>query len=652
MQVQHAEMALQSGVPLAHTILSPEQDKELSSELAEMLDGYDQAMEKRWKTERLIEECYNLIPQSQWQGGYADASELISEIIMSVCDQAHARILGQLQSVTPLVRVQGIESALPPADSTKIAEILETWFDRYVRNEIALDRELPLILYPNVKFGTAVVDASWKKGEQAVEWQVIQNQDAVVWPAWETKWQRAEWAGHRTILTIGTLRRIGAELQIPPELLKKVEDTASEDPKEGQGGDTFADLKDGGIDPQPVASQKGYGLVEIYELWGDKIISGGEMPQSVVVLYERKTKTILFSRVNDQRSGRHNTHPVRYKVSTGSAWGQGVGHEAIPSQAQDTMYMNLESDVLKSSCFHVFLTRPGSIADAVWDNPSPGMRIPTEDPANDFKKESLADAAPLEMLSYARNANEQRKINATGLAAVLQGQGDPTLKSGGGTGAIMALVSEAGKKFGQIDRNVRQDLSDLFLHTLELCVQYGEGKPFVDHLAPEDADFLNQFFTALPSGKPISKLLRISIEAPSATNNDEIRKREQLVVYQMVAEHAQTMTTMFAQQILMATNPAAMVPYLLQWAELLATMSQNLLDAHEVSGVKDKVPHLAQFVQPTPEQAQVNMLMQQLQQMQQQLQQVLAIASAPSPGTASSTPRGADPMNAGEGAVS
>lgn len=616
------------GIGPTHTIFTPAQEELLADEIEQMLDGYDLAMEKRWKKEKLIGECYDLVPQSQWMGEYQDASELISETLMSLCDQAHARLTGQLLSVQPLVNVEGVESVFPEGDSARIAELVQTFLDRYLRNEVRIERVLPLLIYPTVKFGTAVANIDWDPDKRTVPWEIVQNRDAVVWPAWETDWQKAEWAGHRTIYTLSGLRRLCSQLGVPPSIQAKVELELSEDPKETDGKNTFADLLDGGVDAQPVASIKEYGLVSLYQLYGNRILPGEDMPRRFAVIYERKTKTILASRVNDQWTGRHPTHPIRYKISGSSAWGQGVGHEALPSQAKDTMYDNLEHDVLKSSCFHVFLTRPGTIVDSLWDRPSPGAVIPTEDPKTDVEKMQLADSAPLEMLNYARAANERSKIAATGQAAVLSGQGDPNMKSGAGTGSTMALISEAGKKFGQIDRNVRQDLADFCTHTLELLVQYGEGAPFVRHLAPEDAQELIAALLSLPSGAPITQSLRISIAAPSATNNEEIRKQEQLVVYKMVVEHAQTMTQMFASQILMQTNPAGMVPYMMAWEELVASMSQALLEAHEVTGVKGKVPHVKDLVQPTPEQAQINMLMQQLQEAQMQLQSVIQMASA------------------------
>lgn len=615
-------------------VLSPEEKAALELELTEMLDTYDLAMKKRWDRERLIEECYNLVPQKDWQGGYEDSAELISESLMATCDQAQARLSSLLLSVRPFVRIKGIESLFPEADSTKIAEILENALDRYLRYEVGIEDLIPLILYPTVKFGTSVVDIAWREDLSKVKWTVIQNRDAVVWPAWSTDWQEAEWAGHKTVHTLTSFRKLCTMFGVSPEDQAAIEGHATDKPTETQG-ETFGDLKDGGIEVEQVSSLKQYGLVDVYVLYGNRVLGEGQTPRKICVLFERSTRKIIAVEENDQISGRHPAHPCRYKIAGVSAWGQGAGHESLNAQANDTMYQNIEADVLKSSCFPVYLIRPGSIADQVWDHPSPGQKIATEDPKADFEKAQLADAAPLEMLGYARQANEQRKMTSTGMSAVLQGQGDPTQKSGSGTGSTMALIAEAGKKFEQIDRNVRNDLAKMCLHTLEVAIQYGQIAPLVKYLSAEDAELLVAAVTASPiQGGSISKSLRISIDAPSANNNTEIRKQQQLVVFKMVVEHAQVMIQGFASQILGATNPAAMIPYILSWEEILASLSQEVLDAHEAVGTKDKVPHAKDFIQQDVQDAQINVLLQTVQQLQAQLQTIVSsVASSPKGGS-------------------
>ncbi len=195
----------------------------------------------------------------------------------------------------------------------------------------------------------------------------------------------------------------------------------------------------------------------------------------------------------------------------------------------------------------------------------------------------------------------------------------------------MALISEGNKKFEAVDRNIREDLSAACLHTLELCWQYSNGTVFAKFMAAEDAEFLVAALTNIPHDRPLAESLRITIDAPSPSNNDEMRKQENLVVYKMLVEHAGVMIQTFAMQVLTATNPAAMIPYMLSWEEVIATMSQTLLDSHQIPGVKESVPHLKDFIQPTPQDAQINMLMQQLAQTQQQLQSVLQMAASAPP---------------------
>jgi hypothetical protein len=64
-------------------------------------------------------------------------------------------------------------------------------------------------------------------------------------------------------------------------------------------------------------------------------------------------------------------------------------------------------------------------------------------------------------------------------------------------------------------------------------------------------------------------------------------------------------------------NPAAMVPYLVQWANTLTYTGQEVVDLHELPGMREILPKIP--TQPDPRDQMLNTLMQQLQQMQEQV---------------------------------
>ena len=621
-QTQALLEALQQGIiQPTHSVLSSEEEDALVTELEQVLSGYQDAMRERWETERIIDDCYNLVPQKAWQGEYPGAAELVSGKIMSAVDQAQARLNGNLLSVSPFVTVQGIDSVLPQEISTKLAPIVEQWADTYLKRELRIERELGTILYPTCKFGTAVVRAWWDPMNQDIDLKVLANEDVVVWPAWEMDWQRAEWAGHKTPMTVSQFRRFFGAIGTPPDLIEEIAGQEESEPEEARP--TFADLKSSGIDASNVTGIKRYGLITIYELWGNLILPGDEtMTQRAIRLYYHSgSRRILWSRNNDQRSQLHPYNPIRYKKPSMSAWGQGIGHELAMPVAVDSMHLNLEQDTLKSSCFGINLVTSGSTAEAIFDSPSPGMKVPTEDPKGDFVHASLADAGPLEMLAMARAANEQRAIDYSGLAAVLQGQGDPTAKSGIGTGGTMALIQEAGKKFGQIEKNIREDMVDLFLHIFEVAAQYGGAQPFMEFLAPEDGQMLSTFFQNVPPNRPLHKILRLAFAAPSAADNKEVRKNELMVLYSMMQQHAALMLEKFAMPFYQQANPAGLLDYLVQWAKAVQTMGERVIESHDVTGLRGKIPEIQ--LQATPAEMMANQLQQQNQQLQQQLQQIV-----------------------------
>jgi len=210
------------------------------------------------------------------------------------------------------------------------------------------------------------------------------------------------------------------------------------------------------------------------------------------------------------------------------------------------------------------------------------MRIVTDDIEKDWSIKNFANAEPVEMIYRAKQGLEQRKMAATGIPAVLSGMGDPVLKSGGGTGSTIALIEQAGKKFGAIDKGVRRDLTGLYSHTLDLLAQYGSIELYAKYAAPEDLRYL-QMLKAIQPGTSISDLFSLIVEAPSASNNREMQKQNALVVWKFIQDQSQIALGL-AQQIFPQMNPAALIPYMVQWANLMNRVGQEVIDLNELPG--------------------------------------------------------------------
>jgi hypothetical protein len=600
--------------------------QKLATELADVLLDYDQTMGEKWQLDDKVEDAYSMLGDADRGGSYPGAAEMVSEMTMSACDQAKARIVSALLDVTPVMKVDPILSeGFQGQEAMDRAKATEQFLQNYGHFQIKISDKLPMAILRAVKIGTSVVHPHWKTcidevkyydddgkikkrrvDKSGVVWDLIRNKDVICWPPWISDWQDGyEVVGHREWLTVGQWRKRAKELGVGDTLRQQVENYAVSD------ADIEAPERQG-VKAASVVEVKG--MVRLANLYCYRLIPGREQPLKFQVIMHEELRKILWMDYNLLHSQKHPYIPIRYKRVDGSAWGVGLGHEIVYTQAADTSLWNLEIDNLFSSAFAVTLLRSGSNADQLMDRPFPGARIATDDPEGDLITKSLSVNGPLEMIYQARSSNEQRKTNATGLAPVLAGQGDPTMKSGGGTGAIMALIEQAGKKFGDVDKSVRYDLTNLYEFTLDLVAQNAATGTFYVSASEEDASKLAKM-KYVPVQGSVSEHFKIWAHAPSAANNAELRKNMLLVVYNFLMQHI-SMEMQYAQPIYQAENPSGYTGFLREALEKLNEMGRRVLLANEVPAVDDLLPSIAPA---TPAEQRINELMKQLEQSQNEI---------------------------------
>lgn len=613
---------------------------EFEKMLPDLLSAHDQMMSARWKKEAEIEDAYAMIRDAQSRGAYPGAAQMVSESLMSTVDQTKARIVQNLLSVDPLMRVKPIaSSAFAAEEATQLAEDTERFFDSYTRTRLDIDSKINQAGLRTTKVGTTVFRVDWLNefeerkayqpdgtvgttlsDESRVRIELIPNKDVILWPPTGQDWQEEyELVGHRAVLTVTAWRSLAQRLQVPPETIRQIEAfhlgaSSAENPDGSSFGD-MPEAKRAGMDTDAMSSVPGQQFIVITELWGRKSFEPEKPPVKFQLFYHEGLRKILSLVDNPFFSRKHPYFPLRYKTTDGSAWGTGAGHEAYMAQVADSMFRNLEVDNLQSSAFSMILLKDGSIADEIVSRPYPGIRVPTEDPAGDVEIKSMAQHGPLEMIYQAINANESRRVAATGQAQVLSGQGDPTMKSGAGTGSTMALIEQAGKKFGDVDATIRRDWSKVCEFMLDLVFQYAPNGVFYEYADPESAGRLIQAKYMPPRGGTVSKFFKITAEAPSAANNKEMFKNHLTMLYNFFQQHVQ-LVAQFAAPIYQQQNPAGQMDFFFRICDALNFLALKLVEANDIESMRNRIPYVHP---PTPLEQQVSQLMFQNQQMQQQL---------------------------------
>jgi hypothetical protein len=588
--------------------LSDEDRKTLARELCDELVVYDRAQQPRVDRWDEIEDAYDLV--SKGHGGEVGESQgIVSEWLMSVVDQASARIEEAILGADPLIRVKplagdGEETGGWAKDATSAEHVL----NNYVRQGAGFDRELPVSLHRTTKLGTAVYRIGWRRKKWVARWydeegdeqavpqetggihfERIENRAAIVWPANIVDWQDAELVGHRATYSHHKWRQKARELDLDEKTIALVEAA------DGDSGLDSQDDKPKDLDPNKPSKT-------ITELWCDRPLPGeSENTRFQVLLHEAST-TALKIFPNRHREQQHPYYPIRFKLTDKSAWGDGLGDEALTSHAVESALRTLELDNLMAGAYWITWVQANSLTDINLDSLRPGEVLRGDD-SNEFKPTKMGGDAPEVGAAIEKNRFYGRE--ATGMASVLAGQGDPTMKSGAGTGSTLALIEQASTKFNGVGRRIKTDLAAIFGFTLDLLAQFAKDGQLYQVATREDAGAI-QVLRWIPPRARIRDIFHVEVQAPSAATSAEARKQSYLMLWQFTTQFVKTIIEA-AGPALQQENPQGYARWLREWGEFMVELCRRIVDHHDLPGMKEQVPALPVA---TPE----DQIIQQLQQ--------------------------------------
>lgn len=603
---------------------------QLAQELCGRLDDYDVAMEPRWLVEEDIRSAYAQRPDPRQGGIRPGDSRLVSEITMVDVDQATARLSSMVMSVSPIVVVDPIAGEDGFDIASDAAKSAEAFLENYLRRGVRIDSLLPRAIHRTCKLGTAVIKGSWKvtkrrtfhytktsdKAQEKVEekgdvcFELIPNRHVKIWPPSAWDWQEDyEFVGHDSWMTRSQWRELAGNLAISQELTDEVEATAGWD--RDQGGDKLAKEKD--IDSARMNSRADE-LIRVTELWAHMALPDEQERDRYQIFLSRPLRKVIWISLNRFHSQKHPYFPIRYKAVDELAWGDGIGHEVLFPQASDSAMQNIRMDALMAGCYNFVVRKPDSVHQNQTNRPMHGQVVYSDDPGNDFITRSLG--GQVAGIDIAMEDAANRAARATGQSPVLSGLGDPTQKSGTGTGATVALIEQAGKKFGHVDSTIRADLTPLWEFTLEAVAQFAPEGMYYEYADAADAQRL-KILRYVPIRGEVSKLFKLTATAPNASTSRDARRQSWLLLYQFLRDHLQVWGQQ-ALQLLQTQNPAAAQRLTEDMLRFQAWLAQQLVEDYELPGAKDKIPQMPQAL---PQDEQMNQLTQQLQQLAQQLQQ-------------------------------
>lgn len=615
--------------------LSDDQRSLLEYIIYDFISDYSSAMDDRHKIEDEIRDAYMLIGSPEQGGPSPGGSQLVSGLLRRLVVQVAARLNRNLDSVKPGIVVDPIEGAglFGSKATADMAKSTQNFLLNYSQREIKLDHIRPITILRAAKVGTAVLHVDWEETTTralhynddaklvrttetlgGVKARLIDNRNVILWPPTIQDWADAEWMGHYVFLTRSQWAVRAASLGLDAETISMVEAHVSPADKSASEEANRHAIRTSAVDDHRDRSP-----IEIVELWGNTILPGESQPAKFQLFFHPGLRKILgpvtYNRLFSQD---HPYCPIRYDWNDNAAWGTGVGHELLNYWSADCAMRNLSMDLLRST-FPVILRDAGSMWNVEAQAPRPGMQIPVNDTTTDFVTRNLGGPAPGLEEAIASNLNEARETSS--FAPVLSGLGDPTQKSGAGTGSTLALIEQGGQRLAQVDTYLRNDWGRFYNKVLELVAQFAPNGVLYRYADPQDATIVKNLKYVPPRGR-ISDMFRIRVMAPSAGTSSESRKQNYLMVWGFATQAVGLLQQMMGP-LLQKTNPAGFDRWMQEVGVFIQTIMQKVVEYNELPGVGELVP---KFPEATPEDQQINQLNQELQSAQAQLAQLQQMA--------------------------
>lgn len=612
--------------------LSESDTDDLVRELCDIVDREQRAKEPLMAAEQDIRDAYRMARGEGPSSGASSDEQMVSEFMMVQVDQITARLVTNITSVDPLVKVDPVKgSSYDDPNINDLATKSQNFLCQYTHNDMDFRHLLPQTVHRAVKVGTAVLRIAWKeeeveksfypKGESrekterqklgSVDARLFENRQVIIWPPTCLNWQRDyEVVGHESWHSRSSWKRLASNWKLTEEKRALIEANP------GERDDKADEAARGELDTQQMEGQKTVDAqFKFTELWCRLWLPAPHnRTVKFQVIIHRPTKTLCWAGLNPHFTRKHPYFPVRYKWSDLSAWGTGAGHEALNCWAVDTALWSLTMENLAAGAFSIVIRNANS-AHAVQARPvRPGMEVVSNDPTNDYIVRKMGGEA--QELTTTRQENADRLKRATGTPDVAMGVGDSTMKSGAGTGSTLALIEQAGMKVRFIDQTLREDLTPIFEFIFELAAQYGDEGIFFNSVGAKDASVLERIRYTPPRGD-ISSVFRIQAMAPSAATSTEARRNNMMVIWGFASEAVQVMNT-FATPLLQQQNPAGLARWQLAVANTLHAIMRRVLELHEVPGLMSIFPE--ELPEQTPADEQINELQAELQQAYTQLQ--------------------------------
>lgn len=558
------------------------------------LESDQQQLMKDWADQ---ENAYRGKSQALKTMPYVGASnETIPAIAMAV-DPIHARLDTGIFKQDPVFQVKPLKKSF-----TRYYSALGTWIQYYQHHKLNLRQVASPRLLEMTKLGTCVFKTVYDRQSYKIKtydksWQVVEKVQTTfsgprvygvqlgdfLFPALYQHVQDCPVVFERHRTTFDKLKVAEASGK-----LKNVDEV------KGQETNERTQLEDAREDASSHKSSRRYhDDIVVYEGWCDYDIDGDGLPERLVVVYHKDTRTILQLRYNWYFHQRKPYTVIPYQLTNDSLYGIGIAEMVKPFQDALTKWHQMATDNAYLANIRMFIVKKESGIEEV-PQLYAGRCFFVDDPRSDFIPFAGGDIYP-STLSERQNLFglvEKR----TGVSDYLTGRESPIIGSRATATSTLALIQEGTKRVEEVLENIRRGMSEIIENCLYIWIQYGlDDLDEVVFGDDETGQLLREFFNEV-SADNVNGALAIDLTATDAAGNKQAMQAMQLQIIQVMMQYLEKSLAAGQAMLQAKAQQPELAMLIADVTNAARQMFRDLLQKYEIRNPDDYLPDLEKYL--------------------------------------------------------
>lgn len=555
------------------------------------------------QTERIqsyadMEEAYRAQPEGKKKYPFEGACDDVMPVIAMAVDPIHARLDTGIFKQDPVFSIKALRKSV--VDRVNSLEQFIQYYQRYQLKlrEISSPRLMELTKLGTCAFKTVYDRETYKVSTYDESWKVIKKEVTryagprvfgvgmtdLLFPAHYQHIQDCPLVAQRIRTTFGSLKMAEASNK-----LKNVDEI------KGQEENQYNELdRERQIQAMHQDNRVDLDNLIVYEIWCKYDIDGDGIPESIVALYHKDTRTVMQLRYNWYFHQRYPFTVIPYSVTSDSILGIGIAEMTLPFQRALTKFHQMATDNAYLANIRMFIAKKDSGIEM-----SPrlytGRTFYVDNPKEDFIPFQVGNTYPTTITERQNLFGMVEK--RTGVSDYLTGRESPIIGSRATATSTIALIQEGTRRVEQVLENIRVGLSEVLENCLYIWIQYGtEG--IEDIAFPNDviAADVKAFFDEVDEDN-VHGALGIELSAVDATNNRQAMQQMQLQIIQLMMGFWEKLLAAGAEAI---QAQQAGIPQMSDMITDVMTaarkMFKELLNKYDIRNPDEYLPDLTRYL--------------------------------------------------------